>query len=142
MMAYKVDHIGIAVVSIDDALPVYRALGLEEKHREEVASQKVVTAFLPAGESRIELLEPTSEDSPVARFVRKRGPGIHHICFAVRDIEAAVADLKERGFRLINSSPAPGADGKKIVFLHPDSGHGVLIELSEDAGGPDEAARP
>lgn len=133
MPAFKIDHVGIAVVSIDDALDVYRTLGLEEKHREEVPAQKVVTAFLPAGDSRIELLEPTSEDSPIAKFVRKRGPGIHHICFAVRDIEAAVAELLSRGFRLINARPAPGADGKKIVFLHPDSGHGVLIELSEDA---------
>ena len=132
MTAYKIDHIGIAVVSIDDALGVYRALGLSEKHREEVPSQKVVTAFIPAGESRIELLEPTSEDSPVAKFLAKRGPGIHHLCFGVRDIEAAVADLTSRGFRLINSRPVPGADGKKVVFLHPDSGNGVLIELSEE----------
>jgi methylmalonyl-CoA/ethylmalonyl-CoA epimerase len=134
--AYKIDHIGVAVVSIDDALPVYRALGLEERRREEVPSQEVVTAFLPAGESSIELLEPTSEDSPVARFLARRGPGIHHICFAVRDIEAAVRDLAAKGFRLINARPAPGADGKKIVFLHPDSGHGVLIELSEDSSAP------
>jgi methylmalonyl-CoA/ethylmalonyl-CoA epimerase len=132
MTAYKIDHIGVAVVSIDDALGVYRALGLSEKHREEVPSQKVVTAFIPAGESRIELLEPTSEDSPVARFLVKRGPGVHHICFGVRDIEAAVADLTSRGFRLINSRPVPGADGKKVVFLHPDAGNGVLIELSEE----------
>ncbi len=136
MSAFKIDHIGIAVASIDDALEVYRALGLEEKHREEVPAQKVMTAFLPAGESRIELLEPTSEDSPIAKFVRKRGPGIHHICFGVRDIEAAVAELLTRGFRLINARPAAGADGKKVVFLHPDSGHGVLIELSEDAAVP------
>ena len=133
MTAYKIDHIGVAVVSIDDALPVYRVLGLEERRREEVPSQKVVAAFLPAGESSIELLEPMTEDSPVARFLVKRGPGIHHICFAVRDIEAAVRDLAAKGFRLINAKPAPGADGKKVVFLHPDSGHGVLIELSEDA---------
>src|SRR6266540_847756 len=132
MTAYKIDHIGVAVVSIDDALGVYRALGLEEKHREEVASQKVLTAFLPAGESRIELLEPTSEDSPVAKFLKKRGPGIHHVCFAVRDIDGAVLDLRQRGFRLTNSQPSPGAEGKRIVFLHPDAGHGVLIELSED----------
>ena len=135
MTAYKIDHIGIAVASIDDAIAVYRALGLEEKHREEVPAQKVVTAFLPAGEGRIELLEPTSEDSPVAKFLKKRGPGIHHICFAVRDIDGTVADLERRGFRLINSRPSPGADGKRIVFLHPDSGNGVLIELSEDAPG-------
>jgi methylmalonyl-CoA/ethylmalonyl-CoA epimerase len=133
MTVYKIDHVGVAVVSIDDALPVYDALGLQERHREEVSAQKVITAFLPAGESRIELLEPTSEDSPVAKFLRKRGPGIHHVCFAVRDIDAAVAELERRGFRLINSRPALGADGKRIVFLHPDSGHGVLIELSQDA---------
>jgi methylmalonyl-CoA/ethylmalonyl-CoA epimerase len=136
MSAYKIDHIGVAVVSIEGALPVYRALGLEESRREEVPAQKVVTGFLQAGESSIELLEPTSEDSPVARFLKKRGPGIHHICFAVRDIEAAVRDLSGKGFRLINERPAPGAHGKKIVFLHPDAGHGVLIELSEDAGHP------
>ena len=136
MSAWKIDHIGVAVVSIEGALPVYRALGLEESRREEVPAQKVVTAFLPAGESRIELLEPTSEDSPVARFLKKRGPGIHHICFAVHDIEAAVRGLAGKGFRLINERPAAGADGKKIVFLHPDAGHGVLIELSEDAGLP------
>jgi methylmalonyl-CoA/ethylmalonyl-CoA epimerase len=134
MNAYKIDHIGVAVTSIDDALGIYRALGLEEKHREEVPSQKVLTAFLPAGESRIELLQPTAEDSPVARFLARRGQGIHHICFGVRDIEASVAELQRRGFRLINSRPAPGADGKKVVFLHPDSGNGVLIELSQDAG--------
>lgn len=134
MNAYKIDHIGVAVASIDDALAIYRALGLEEKHREEVPSQKVLTAFLPAGESRIELLQPTAEDSPVAKFLAKRGQGIHHICFGVRDIEASVAELQRRGFRLINSRPAPGADGKKIVFLHPDSGNGVLIELSQEAG--------
>jgi methylmalonyl-CoA/ethylmalonyl-CoA epimerase len=134
MNAYTIDHIGVAVASIDDALAIYRALGLEEKHREEVPSQKVLTAFLPAGESRIELLQPTAEDSPVAKFLAKRGQGIHHICFGVRDIEASVAELQRRGFRLINSRPAPGADGKKIVFLHPDSGNGVLIELSQEAG--------
>lgn len=133
MTAYKIDHIGVAVASIDEALGVYRALGLEEKHREEVTSQKVVTAFLPAGESRIELLEPTSDDSPVAKFLSKRGPGIHHVCFGVRDIEAAVAELTRRGFRLINSRPEAGADGKRIVFLHPEAGKGVLIELSEES---------
>lgn len=132
MTAYKIDHIGIAVSSIEEALPVYRALGLEERHREEVPAQGVVTAFLPAGESSIELLEPTSEDSPVGRFVKKRGPGVHHICFAVRDIEGAVRDLAGKGFRLIHAKPVAGADGKKVVFLHPDAGHGVLIELSED----------
>lgn len=136
MTAYKIDHIGIAVASIEAALPVYRALGLEERHREEVPAQGVLTAFLPAGESSIELLEPTSEDSPVARFLRKRGPGVHHVCFAVRDIDAAVRDLAGRGFRLINAEPVAGANGKRVAFLHPDAGHGVLIELSQDSAVP------
>ena len=134
MTAYKLDHIGVAVVSIDDALDVYRALGLEEVHREEVPTQKVKTAFLPIGESRVELLEPTSEDSPVARFLSRRGGGVHHICFAVEDIEAALADLEKRGFRLLHSRPVAGADGKRVAFLHPDAGHGVLIELSQSDG--------
>ncbi len=131
MTAYKVDHIGVAVVSIDDALEIYGALGLRESRREDVPTQKVVAAFLPVGESRIELLEPTSEDSPVAKFLGKRGPGVHHICFAVENLEQALQDLRSRGFRLLNAAPVPGADGKKIAFLHPDSGNGVLIELSE-----------
>jgi methylmalonyl-CoA/ethylmalonyl-CoA epimerase len=130
--AYKLDHIGIAVVSIDDALDIYRALGLEEAHREEVPTQKVRTAFLPIGESRVELLEPTAEDSPVAKFLARRGGGVHHICFAVDNIETALADLEERGFRLLHSGPVPGAGGKRVAFLHPDSGHGVLIELSQE----------
>ena len=132
MPAYKIDHIGVAVVSIDDALAVYRSLGLEEAHREEVPTQKVRTAFLPVGESRIELLEPTADDSPVSQFLIRRGGGVHHICFAVDDIEAALADLKERGFRLLHDHPVPGADGKLVAFLHPDAGQGVLIELSQN----------
>lgn len=131
MNTYRIDHIGVAVVSIDDALAVYQALGLEEARREEVPAQKVLTAFLPVGESRIELLEPTAEDSPVAKFLMKRGPGVHHICFAVENIETALEDLQRRGFRLLNSKPVEGAEGKKIAFLHPDSGNGVLIELAE-----------
>ena len=136
MSAYKLDHIGVAVASINDALDVYRALGLEETHREEVPSQKVRTAFLPIGESRVELLEPTAEDSPVAKFLMRRGGGVHHICFAVNDIESALVDLEKRGFRLLHSRPVPGADGKRVAFLHPDAGHGVLIELSESEEKP------
>jgi methylmalonyl-CoA/ethylmalonyl-CoA epimerase len=133
MPAYKIDHIGIAVVSIDDALDVYRSLGLKEAHREDVPTQKVRTAFLPVGESRIELLEPTAEDSPVARFLARRGGGLHHVCFAVYDIEAALEDLRGRGFRLLHDHPVPGAGGKRVAFLHPDAGQGVLIELSQAA---------
>jgi len=91
-----------------------------------------VPSVVPAGESSIELLEPTSDDSPVARFLVKRGPGVHHICFAVRDIETAVRDLSAKGFRLIHAQPVAGANGKKVVFLHPEAGRGVLIELSQE----------
>jgi methylmalonyl-CoA/ethylmalonyl-CoA epimerase len=129
--AYRLDHIGIAVSSIDQALGVYEALGLKESGRELVESQAVRTAFLPLGETRLELLEPAGPDSPVAKFLAKRGPGIHHVCFAVHDLERALADLKRRGFRLVNENPVPGAAGKRVAFLHPSAGQGVLIELSE-----------
>jgi methylmalonyl-CoA/ethylmalonyl-CoA epimerase len=129
--ARRLDHIGIAVSSIEDALGIYRALGLSESGREEVASQGVITAFLPLGNTRLELLQPTGPDSPIAKFLAKRGPGIHHLCFAVDDLDDALEDLKSRGFRMVNESPVPGADGKRIAFLHPSAGRGVLIELSE-----------
>ena len=134
--AYRLDHVGIAVVSIEESLGIYRALGLREAGRETVESQGVLTAFLPVGETRLELLQPTGEDSPVARFLAKRGPGVHHLCFAVHDLERALADLKLRGFRLVNESPVPGAGGKRVAFLHPSAGHGVLIELSEAGPAP------
>ena len=133
MTAYKIDHLGVAVESIDEALGIYRALGLAETKREEVPGQKVVAAFLPVGESRIELLQPTAGDSPVAKFLAKRGGGIHHVCFSVEDIDAALEDLSRKGFRLIHREAVPGADGKRIAFLHPEAGGGVLIELSESA---------
>lgn len=134
--AYRLDHIGIAVASIEEALDVYRALGLTESGRETVQGQGVVTAFLPLGETCLELLEPTGPDSPVAKFLAKRGPGVHHLCFAVTDLERALADLQGRGFRLVNSNPVPGAGGKRVAFLHPSAGHGVLIELSEAGREP------
>lgn len=133
MSAYRIDHVGVAVSSIDEALDVYGALGIEVAHREDVPSQKVRTAFLPVGESRIELLEPTSPDSPVARFLEKRGPGMHHLCLAVPDIDRALEDLAARGFRLLHREAVAGAGGKRIAFLHPEAGHGVLIELSESS---------
>jgi methylmalonyl-CoA/ethylmalonyl-CoA epimerase len=133
LFARRLDHIGIAVSSIDDALGIYRALGLSESKREEVASQGVITAFLPVGDTRLELLQPIGSDSPIAKFLAKRGPGIHHVCFSVDHLDDAVEDLKSRGFRLVNESPVPGADGKRVAFLHPSAGHGVLIELSEGA---------
>ncbi|SRR6266498_2301880 len=134
MRTYKIDHLGIAVTSIDEALGVYRALGLAETHREEVESQGVRTAFLPVGESSVELLEPTSDSSPVGKFLAKRGPGLHHVCLAVDDIEAALAELRAKGFRLLQDAPVPGAGGKRVAFLHPAAGQGVLIELAEKEG--------
>ncbi len=136
MTAYKIDHLGVAVTSIDEALAVYRALGLVEVKREDVPTQKVTAAFLPVGESRIELLEPTSQDSPIGKFLARRGEGIHHVCFAVEDLDAALADLAGKGFRLIHSAPVVGADGKRVAFLHPEAGRGVLIELAEKGETP------
>jgi methylmalonyl-CoA epimerase len=129
--AYRLDHVGIAVASIEESLGIYRALGLAESSRETVESQGVLTAFLPLGDTRLELLEPTDAGSPVAKFLAKRGPGVHHLCFAVSDLEQALADLKSRGFRLVNASAVAGARGKRVAFLHPSAGHGVLIELSQ-----------
>ncbi|MCU1229859.1 MAG: methylmalonyl-CoA epimerase [Acidobacteria bacterium] len=127
----KLDHIGIAVKSLDAGTAIYRALGLEIEHSETVETQKVRTAFLSVGDSNLELLEPTSPDSPIAKFIEKRGEGIHHICLRVDDIEAHLARLKSEGYRLINEAPVPGAHGCRVAFLHPAAGNGVLIELSE-----------
>ena len=124
------DHIGIAVRSIE-AAKIYRALGLTVDHVEVVDTQKVKTAFLSVGDSNIELLEPVSADSPVGKFIEKRGEGIHHICFRVNRIEDHLERLKQEGYRLINETPVPGAHGCRVAFLHPAAGNGVLIELSE-----------
>ncbi len=124
------DHIGIAVKSLDSA-KIYEALGLTVDHVETVTTQGVKTAFLSAGDSNIELLEPIGPESTVAKFIEKRGEGIHHICFRVDDIEAHLSRLKSLGYRLINESPVPGAHGCRVAFLHPAAGNGVLIELSE-----------
>ena len=126
----KLDHIGIAVKSLD-AAKIYEDLGLQIDHVEIVETQKVKTAFLSVGDSSLELLEPTSPDSPIAKFIEKRGEGIHHLCFRVDDIESHLARLKEKGYRLINEAPVPGAHGCRVAFLHPAAGNGVLIELSE-----------
>jgi methylmalonyl-CoA/ethylmalonyl-CoA epimerase len=128
----KIDHIGIATRGIQDAMTFYRdALGLEVSEPEEVADQKVRVAMLPIGESRIELLEGTSADSPIARFLEKRGPGIHHIAVRVDDIRAALANLKQKGARLIDEEPRTGAGGCLVAFVHPSSTGGVLLELVE-----------
>ena len=128
----KIDHLGIAVRSIEEAMPLYTgALGLELHEIEEVADQKVRTAVFPVGESRIELLEPTSPDSPVAKFLEKRGEGIHHVALGVPDVAQALARLKAQGCHLIDEVPRRGAGGALIAFVHPKSTGGVLLELCE-----------
>ena len=130
-MIKKIDHIGIVVHSIEEALQVYEeALGIELTDVEEVPEQAVKVAFLPVGESEIELVEPLTASSGVARFLEKRGEGIHHICLEVEDIEAALQDLAARGVRLIDQQPRQGTHGR-VAFLHPKSTHGVLVELIE-----------
>ena len=132
-MKAKLDHVGIAVRSIDEALSFYRdALGLEVTTTEDVASQQVRAHFVPAGETALELLEATSADSPVARFTERRGPGLHHITLRVDDLDAALAHLDGRGVRLIDRKPRPGAEGSRVAFIHPSSAHGVLVELKEE----------
>jgi methylmalonyl-CoA/ethylmalonyl-CoA epimerase len=128
----KLEHIGIATRGIDEAIGFWRdALGLEVVETEEVAEQKVRVAMLPVGEARVELLEPTSEDSPIAKFLEKRGPGIHHIAVRVEDIRASLARLKEGGVRLIDEAPRVGVGGCLVAFIHPASTGGVLLELVE-----------
>jgi methylmalonyl-CoA/ethylmalonyl-CoA epimerase len=129
----KIEHIGIAVKSIDDANKVYKSLfGYEHYKSETVEKEGVTTSFFKCGESKIELLEATHEDSPIAKFIDKKGEGIHHIAFAVTDIHSEVSRLKAEGFRVLNETPKNGADGKLVVFLHPKSSYGVLVELCQD----------
>ncbi len=131
-MLKKIDHIGIATNKIDDAAPFYtEGLGLVIDHKVEVADQKVMTAFIKVGETWIELLEGTSQDSPIAKHVEKRGMGIHHICYDVDDIHQALAQMKEKGFKLVDETPRKGAHGNLIAFVHPKSSGGVLVELSQ-----------
>lgn len=125
------DHIGIAVESINSGLAIYKALGIEVEGVEEVEDQKVRVAFLPVGDTRIELLEPTHDTSPVARHLERRGAGLHHICLRVPDIRTAMAQLSEEGYRLLSEEPFEGADGCLVCFVHPKSAGGVLIELSQ-----------
>jgi methylmalonyl-CoA/ethylmalonyl-CoA epimerase len=128
----KIEHIGIATRELDDALSFWRdALGLEVVHTEIVEEQGVRVAMLPVGEPRIELLEPTSDDSPVAKFIEKRGAGIHHIAVRVDDICAMLRRLKESGVRLIDETARVGAGGCLVAFVHPSSANGVLLELVE-----------
>lgn len=131
----KIDHIGVATKGIEDALRFWEdALGLENVHTEVVEDQKVRVAMLPLGESRIELLEPTADDSPISKFLEKRGGGIHHIAVEVADIETSLAQLKAKGMRLIDESPRRGAGGCMVAFVHPSAANGVLLELVQPAG--------
>ena len=131
-MPEKISHIGIAVTSIEAAAPFYRdVLGMEFEGTEVVAEQKVKVAFFAVGESRIELLEPTADDSPVAKFLDKNGPGVHHVAYEVADLEQRLAALKAVGVRLIDEAPRTGAHNTRIAFMHPKASGGVLTELCE-----------
>lgn len=131
-MKATLDHIGIAVGDLSQALAFYRdALGLDVEPPEEVPSQRVRVHFVPVGEAAIELLEPTSPDSPIATFIAKRGPGVHHVTLRVDDIRETLGRLKARGVRLIDEAPREGAEGALIAFIHPASTHGVLVELKQ-----------
>jgi len=128
------NHIGIAVRSIEAQRPFYgETLGAQFEHIEEVPSQKVRVAFFRVGDVRLELLEPTDPESPVARFLDKRGEGLHHLAFTVDDIQARIDELQDAGLRMIDQTPRPGAHHMQIAFLHPKSSHGVLTELCEPA---------
>jgi len=131
-MITKVDHIGIAVKSINETLKFYEgALGIKCIGQEVVEDQKVKTAFLPVGDTEVELLESTTDDGTIAKFIEKKGEGIHHLAFRVDNIEKALEELKAQGIRLIDEVPRLGAGGAKIAFIHPKSTNGVLVEISE-----------
>jgi methylmalonyl-CoA/ethylmalonyl-CoA epimerase len=132
MKILKIDHLGIAVNSIDDGKSFWSdVLGLDFEGSETVAEQKVTTAFFPVGESEVELLESTAPDGPVAKYIEKRGQGIQHVAFRVENIDAALAELKEKGVALIDQQPRTGAGGARIAFLHPKATNGVLVELCQ-----------
>lgn len=134
-MTEKINHIGIAVKNLETAIPFYRdQLGMAFEGTEEVPEQRVRVAFLKVGESRIELLEPTSTDSPVAKFLEKNGEGIHHLAYEVKNIEQALKDLDAQGVRLVDKQPRNGAHGSRIAFLHPKASGGVLTEICQASG--------
>jgi methylmalonyl-CoA/ethylmalonyl-CoA epimerase len=128
--ALKIDHLGIAVPSLSEAVKAYEALGFTVESAEDVPTEKIRVAFLPVGESRLELLEPTDAGSTIAKFLQKRS-GIHHVCVLVEDIDAALADLRARGVPLIDETPRPGAGGCRVAFVRPKAAAGVLLELKE-----------
>jgi len=128
----RLDHIALVVDDVEAALAFWRdALGIEAERVQEVPEQQATVAFLPVGDSDIELVRPTTEDSGIARFMRKRGPGMHHLCLEVEDLDALLERLKGMGVRLINPEPVAGTGGKRIAFIHPESAYGVLVELAE-----------
>ena len=132
-MIDRIDHLGIAVHRLEDAIPLYeKALGLKCERVEEIPSQKVRTAFFAVGELHVELLEPTADDSAVAKFLASRGEGVHHVAFHSSDLEAQLAQARDAGVRLVDETPKIGAGGKRIAFLHPKSTHGVMVELCRE----------
>ncbi|MFC6039948.1 methylmalonyl-CoA epimerase [Paenisporosarcina macmurdoensis] len=131
----KVDHIGIAVRNLDETIPYYtETLGLKVLKIEEVASESVRVAFIDAGNVKLELLEPMSEQSAIHTFIEKKGEGIHHIAFGVEGIEERMIELREKGIRILNEQPKIGAGGAKVAFVHPKSSFGVLYELCDKSG--------
>lgn len=130
-MIGKIDHIGVAVHSIEDGRKFYEHLGLRVEEIEEVEAEGVRVAMIPCGESRIELLEPTRDDSPIAKFLAKRGPGVHHVCLGTDDIDGQDGKLREAGVRVLRPEPTLGAGGRRVQFIHPKSAGGVLLELSQ-----------
>jgi methylmalonyl-CoA/ethylmalonyl-CoA epimerase len=131
-VGFELDHLGIAVKSLDDGAKFYRALGFSEMPIEEVPTEQVRVGFLHLDNAAsIELLEPTTDESPIAKFLAKRGPGIHHVCLRVAGLDDVVSKLKAAGVRLVNETPRPGAHNCRVVFVHPASTGGVLLELSE-----------
>ena len=131
MKVLKIDHLGIAVPALDAAVDAFRALGFELGDTHEVPTEKVKVAFLPVGESRLELLEPSTPDSVIARFLQTR-KGLHHVCLLVDDIEGALAELKAKGVELLDQTPRPGAGGCRVAFIHPRAAGGVLLELKQE----------
>ncbi len=132
-MKATLDHVGIAVAGLEQALAFYRdALGLEVSTPHDVPSEAVRAVFVPVGQTSLELLEATSPDSPIGRFLERRGPGLHHITLRVDDLDAALAQLRTRGVRVLDETPRPGAHGSRVAFIHPSSAGGVLVELKQD----------
>jgi methylmalonyl-CoA epimerase len=132
-MNFALDHLGIAVKSLESAKAIYQTLGLTTTHEEEVPAEKVRVVMVPIGDTRLELLEPTTEDSVIGKFIAKRGEGLHHISLRVPDLDAAVTKLKEQGVRLVSEKNGIGVGGHRYIFIHPSSAGGVLLELVESS---------